>query len=132
MTTCIVTKRDNSWFVHRCVLDNEHHPGLHQDADGFLFNDQAAAVPMRVPYAVYKYRGANDPEAKEIEKFVRRITPSQFADGDYLPVNVDYIGVDGRLKGSILFPGDYLVMYNDGRVERFADDEYRRTWREHG
>ena len=123
---CIATKHDRWRTVHRCVVEanaNGKHVGLHETADGFFWADDAALIPNRYVTLAVRYDGHNAHELDRIDGVT--LAKSGLRSPAYTPVTLQFR--DGMTK--TLFPGEWLVRYDDDELDTVRADLQPKLWR---
>lgn len=106
---CPARHKDRWLSIHECSLDPDHG-GYHRTVDGLMFHDEEAVRLRRVPIRAEQYRG---------ETAIIRELAEVVGTGDF-----DAIVVRIAKRITSLFNGDWLVQYDDGRVERWEGDRF--------
>lgn len=120
--TCAARTRDRYSTVHECALDADHG-GYHRTREGLMFYDEHAVRLRRVPVRSEQYLG----KTGAIREIVEVIERSELSGIEFAPVRVR---LEPKAHPTLLMPGEWVVLYDDGHVERFDSDRYREWFQE--
>jgi hypothetical protein len=118
--TCAARHRDRYSTVHECVLGSEHG-GYHRTVDGLMFYDEDQIRLRRVPVRAEQYLGKTGAIREIVEVELNEAKSGL----EFAPCNVM---LNGKL--STLWPGEWVVLFDDGHVERVSADRYREWYEE--
>lgn len=123
--SCAARKTDRYRGVHQCALE-DLHGGYHQDEDGFMFTvgDEQGLRYRRVPWRAEQYLGATGA--------IRELVPVLGRSGHHPEsgLEVEVILPDGREVPRAMFPGEWVVVFDDGTSEVFTRDGFDREIRQ--
>ena len=112
---CTASHRDRFGTIHECNLDSSHW-GYHRTVDGLMFHDEDQVRLRRVPIRAEKYLG----KTAIIRELAEVIEKPELSGVEWAPVTVKLNG-----QGVVtLYPGEWLVQYDDGWVEHWASDRF--------
>lgn len=120
---CTARKRDRHGTVHTCARPS-HPAGYHETVDGLLFGPEEANIRYtRIPVRVVRYTEGTTAGIRELAEVIQIS-----GDVKWAPITVR---VGPGIAGiTTLYPGEFLVQFDDGSVEHYEADKYEALFTE--
>lgn len=119
MTECGSVRHDQWRTVWRCALESGHN-GLH-GRDGFWWNDEAVAVPSRIPVRATVYTG----DRTQLAESLTIVDKPNLGSTSFTPVGVR----DPQGRERLVFPGQTVLEFDDQTWLVLSRDEVEARWR---
>lgn len=118
--TCAARHRDRFGTIHDCGLSSDHG-GYHHTSDGLMFYDEEAVRLRRVPVRAERYLGKTGAVREIVE-----VVPREECSGlEWAPCTVRF---RPGSETHNLFPGQWVVLFDDGHIEIVDDDRFRQRF----